>query len=521
MNQYPLITGHRGSHAASYARPVGWPVMLGIFLVIAVLAVFFGLVAVTANIIIVALAAGLLLGTMLLAMPIWSIWIVFFAGLMVVGVLPLWVDFLAAKSVWAVSLLGFLLFLGAIYRVLTTPGLASRTPLFLWVAFGFLAFCVVNSLAQWHSAGEFLGGFKRYFQAWGLMFALAWTVRDGTHMDRWKKFLLIVALTQFPFALYELLVFVPKREALAMSIPGLVPIDVVAGTFGANLYTGGANAEMATFLIIVLAYLLAQTREKTLPRKYLALLSLPVLAPLFMGETKVVVILLPLMFVVLYRRELIARPHYGVVGLLIGALLTAAAGAFYLSLSKKTLDQEIADTLAYNVYEKGYGNYALNRTSVLTFWAEEQGLRNPISFAMGNGLGSAQTSASFVPGHIAERYPGYGIGLTAASTLLWETGIFGSGLFLATLWLAWRCAARLRRIAGDPAVRGDAATIQVALAIFGFYLFYRPSLLDTLTFQLVFAALLGYLAWLHIRIEERSMGVEADTGDVMASGRRA
>ena len=36
----------------------------------------------------------------------------------------------------------------------------------------------------------------------------------------------------------------------------VVPIDVVAGTFGATLYGGGASGEMATFLIIVLAFLL-------------------------------------------------------------------------------------------------------------------------------------------------------------------------------------------------------------------------------------------------------------------------
>lgn len=497
MSKQAFVVGQGGHYSATFSKSVGWPVMLALFLVVGVLAIFFGLIAVTANTIIVALAAGLLIGMLMLAMPIWSIWLILFAGLLVVGVLPLWLDFLATKSVWAVSLLGFLLLLGAVYKLLTTPGLAQTTPAFIWAAVVFIAFVVINSIAQWYSAGEFLGGLKRYFQVWGLMFAMAWIVTDRTHVRYWRKFLLIAALMQLPFAVYELLVLVPKREALVTSLPGLVPIDVVAGTFGASLYTGGANAEMATFLIIVFGFLLAHSREKTLSRKYLILLTMPVLAPLFMGDTKVVVILLPLMFLVLFRRELIARPHYGVIGLIVGGLLTVAAGYAYLALSQKNLDEFVAETLKYNVYQGGYGSYALNRTTVLSFWAEQQGAKDPVSFLFGNGLGSAQASSTLVPGHVAMRYRGYGIGLTGTSTLLWETGVLGFGLFIAVLALAWRCAGRLRRFSGDPAVRADASAIQAALAIFAFYPFYRATLLDTLTFQTVFAALLGYLAWLH------------------------
>lgn len=466
-------------------------------MVTALLAVFFGLIAVTTNAILIGLAAGLLIGLLLAAKPIWSIWLVLFTGLLVVGVLPLWVDFLASKSTWGVSMLGFLLFLGAIYKLFTTPGLTRTTPAFIWVALLFFIFSVASTLVQWYSAGEFLGAFKRYFQVWGLMFALAWAVSDRNQFRRWRLFLLIVALTQLPFALYELIAIVPVREALVMSVPLLVPIDAVAGTFGSSLYSGGANAAMAAFLVIVFAFLLAHAREKTLPRKYLVLLVIPVLAPLFLGETKVVVILMPLMFLVLYRRELMVRPHYGLVGLLVGGLLTFAAGYAYMSLSDRSVEDQIAQTLRYNVQEKGYGAYMLNRTTVLTFWAEEQGAHDPVSFVMGNGLGSAHTYASLVPGHVALRYPRYGIGLTGASTLLWDTGIMGFGLFMAVLALAWRSAGRLWRSASDPSVRADAAAIQAAVAVFSFYLFYRTDLLVTMSFQVVFVAVLGYLAWLH------------------------
>jgi hypothetical protein len=97
------------------------------------------------------------------------------------------------------------------------------------------------------------------------------------------------------------------------------------------------------------------------------------------------------------------------------------------------------------------------------------------------------------------RYPSYGIGLTVASTLLWDLGVLGLLLFLSILVLAWRTAGRLRQETTEPLVRADVAAIQVALPLFGFFIFYKPSLLETLSFQIVFAALLGYLAWMHRR----------------------
>ena len=215
-----------------------------------------------------------------------------------------------------------------------------------------------------------------------------------------------------------------------------------------------------------------------------------------MGETKVVVILLPLMFLILFRGEIVARPHYAILWFCIAGLLSVAAAYAYLHTNKyHSFDDLITSTLDYNVYH-GHGALKLNRTSVLSFWADQQGLGNPVSPVFGNGLGSAHAQTG---GHIAQRYPGFGIGLTAMATLLWDHGIVGTVLFLAVLALAWRTAESLRRQSTEAFVRADAAAIQASLALFAFYLIYRLALLETLSFQIVFAALLGYLAWLHRR----------------------
>ncbi|MDP1559156.1 MAG: hypothetical protein Q8K59_10510 [Nitrosomonas sp.] len=485
--------------SASPTIPASRIIPFIIVLASVLMAMLFGLISVTTSPILVSFAVALVAGTILLARPVWIMWLVLSLGLLVTGLLPLYVDAAAGKAAWGVSLLGFTLMFLAFLKVATSPDARKDTPAFVWAALGFLVYALLNSLIQWHSVGEFSGGFKRYFHMWGILFALCWLVFDEQDIRRWRVFFVIVALVQLPFAIYEVIVFVPLREGLRNSFPGMVPIDVVGGTFGASLTGGGASAEMATFLIIVLAFLLARWMEKMLSTGRLILLTFLVLAPLFLGETKAVVIMLPLMFLVLFRHQMLVQLHYWLMGLIVVALLVVVASYAYLHniSTQKTMAEKIEDTLDYNIYERGSSHlYYLNRTTALTFWVERQGVHDPVSFVFGNGLGSSHTNTG---GHMAMRYPWHGIGLTAASTLLWDLGVFGFGLFIAILALAWRSAGRLRRESTLPTVRADAAAIQAALALLAFYLFYRIGVLQTLSFQIVFAVLLGYLAWLHRR----------------------
>jgi len=458
-------------------------------------AVAFGLVAASANPVLFAIALGALVGTMLLAKPSWNITLILALGLLVAGLLPIWFDAYTSKASWGVSLLTFTLLGATLFTLLSQPESARNTPAFVWLAALFFLYAIATTLLQWYSAPEFLGAFKRYFQASGLLFALTWLRIPANNISRWRSFLLVVALLQLPFALYELIYLVPIRQRFVAFDPGLVPIDIVSGTFGGHLYGGGANAEMATFLILVLGFLLARFREKQLRLKRLLLIAPFLLIPLFLGETKIVVILLPMLFLVLYRRELVSRPHYAIIALVVAAILTFSAATAYVAVTKKqSLDSLIETTLRYNVYEKGYGGNYLNRTTVLTFWADRQGAHNPVSMLLGNGLGSSHDGTN---GHVAMEYPRHGIGLTAASTILWDLGAFGALLFLSILLTAWWTADKLQQKTQQPWVRADAAAIQASLPIFAVYLVYRLALLETLSFQIVFSSLIGYLAWLH------------------------
>ena len=458
------------------------------------MAMLFGLFAVTANPVIISLAIALIAGAVLIINPIWIVWLILSLGLLVTGLLPLFLSSIASKASWGVSLLGLMLLILASFKMLITANDRTETPAFVWLALCFLIYAVVNSLIQWHSLGEFLSSFKRYFQVWGLLFTLCWFLFDKKKILHWQIFILIVALVQLPFALYELIVYVPIREGLRSAYPGMVPIDVVAGTFGASLTSGGASAEMSVFLIIALAFLLARWKEKVLlTNKLLVFLPL-ILLPLLLGETKAVVVMLPLMFVVLFRREVFVRLHYWLVGMVGVIAFVIIAGYAYVSITPRTVDESIQDTFEYNLGDRGYGGRYLNRTTALIFWAERQGASDPISFAFGNGIGSSHAGSG---GHMHKKYPYYGIGLTAASTLLWDLGLVGFSLYIAILVSAWFAAWKLLRSSVEPEIKADVAAIQATLVLFAFSIFYRSSLLENLSFQIIFAVILGYLAWLY------------------------
>lgn len=459
-------------------------------------AFFFGLVAVTANPLLIGFAIALILGAAFLIRPDWIIWMILILGLLVTGVLPLYIhEGFAARSAWSVSILGFFLLSVAFLKLLSTPGIHKETPAFIWLALLFFVYAVLCTLANWHSAGEFFGGVKRYFQMWGFIFALCWLTLDAQMMQRWRKFIVCVAAIQLPFAVYQLLVWVPFRENIKTAFPNMVPIDVVAGTFGSSIKGGGASAEMAVFLIIMLGFLLARRMENALSPGYFVVLLPVVIAPLFLGETKAVLIMLPLMYLVLNRRKIFTQLRSWMLSFAAIMLITIIAGYTYLSfMPEKNREELVADAIEYNFQDKGYGGYYLNRTTAITFWAQRQQINDPVAFIFGNGLGASHTATG---GHVAVHYPNYGIDLTAAPTLLWDLGLTGFILFIAILISAWRCANRLINASASAAVRADATAVQAALALIAFYLFYRVGILELLSFQIVFTVLLGYLAWLH------------------------
>lgn len=464
--------------------------LLAAIFVVGVFSIFFGLLAVTANPIMIGLGAGMVLGPILLALPALTVWIVLVIGLLM-GVLSANPQF--SKVTWIVSILSMMLLLPSILNMLWSK--ARKAPAFILIALAFMGYSLVVSIAQWYSLAEFVAGFKRYFQMFGLMMAITLIIFTPQSFVRWRKFMLVIALLQFPFALYELLILVPQRGGLALSS---YTTDIIAGTFGANMQGGSPNSVMVIFLFSAIAFLVARWRSGLVNSKYFYILFVIFMLPIGMGETKIALVMLPMVGLVLFGKDFMYAPLRYLPALIGVALLTFLLGYLYVVIMMQSSPMEVLEsTLKYNIGSQGYsdGQY-LNRWTSITFWLGEQSLRDPVGFIFGNGLGSSYTSTGAMAGHLGLKYLNYGINLTAASTILWDTGLIGLILFISIFVSAWFAAKKLEKLSSDPSVKADALAIQATIPLFMLSIVYSDSIVNLLSMEMLYAVLLGYLGYL-------------------------
>lgn len=468
---------------------------LALFLTASFLAVLFGMIAITNNPILIGLAVGMILGLFLLASPKITIWLVIVLGL---GT-PALLDMTGlSRMLWAIAMLAILLWVpGVMHLFSLNPQYKKSNPLFIWLAILFALFALASTALQMHSFSEFFAGFKRYFQGFGLMLVLATMPWAKLDFDRWLKALLAIALLQLPFAIFERFILVPLRGGIEML--GGQATDIVAGTMGANLKGGSPNSIMVFFVLLAFTFVIARWKEKLITTGKTCLLSVLLLLPLALGETKIVIVLLPMIAVLLFMKDIQREPSKFIPVLLLLFTLTFGLAYMYVYVMlESTFVEAIEGILSYNVHDVGYGNLLLNRTTVLTFWVGLHDWSNPITFLFGHGLGSSY-GAGFDAGHMAQLYPKYGINLTTISTLLWDLGVVGLVMYLSILVMAWIQMGRVEKRTTDPQIRADSLSIRVGIALCMVFLMYSDSQINLIVHEIIIAVMLGYGAFLYRR----------------------
>ncbi len=451
------------------------------------LSIAFGLIAASGSVTMSVLAAGLFGGLFFFAYPAAGVTIILLLGLLS-GVTISLLGPSSNQLAWGITLLGLLLFARSLFSLAVRP---KEVPGFVWLAIAFMAYCLVATAIRFHSTGELIAGTKRYFQMYGLMLAIAVLPFSRGQVNGWLRLMLGLALLQLPFAIYERFVLAGRRGH------GAEATDVVAGTLGANISGGSANAEMAAFVIMASLYLLARQQAGLLSRTTAVALGLICLVPLALGETKFVLVLLPIGWMIVMWAKALKRPLGFSLQLIAISALLVLLGSLYVGLNRGSAAEVLDLTLRYNVGSMGYGLYRLNRTSAITFWWDQNGWRDIIGTLIGHGLGSSYSNViNIVPGHKGEEFFGFGIDLTGASMLLWETGLIGLLLFHGILLSAWRSAQALHRSSPDSVTRADALAIQACIAFFALFVWYDNAIINFLPFECIFAAVLGYLGYL-------------------------
>lgn len=465
--------------------------------------ILLGYIVVVGSPIVIAVSLGAVLGILLLnALPV-AMWILLVGVFMFSGPVYMFVPELV-KTGWLFSILGFFLTGAAmLYPVLGRHQPPGPLPFFVYLGISYVCLAIGLSVFSDGPLVEIVGGIKKYFQFWGVMFILATYPFARDTFSRWLVFFGIVAVLQLPATVLQRIFLVPYLSVVNADLAGFVPIDSVVGTFEGTLRGGGSSSVMSLFLVCVMAWLLSARRDHLITDRKFWTMMVIALLPLGMGETKLIVVLLPLAFAMVYLDLVTHRPALFLGGGLIAGLITLGFAYIYFVVQvpdarDMTVAERLQETIDYNFGNVGYfAGRGLNRFTAIVFWFKEHGWNDPVATIFGHGLGSSYGGDGTAPftGHINDRYPEKLIGQTSSSSILWDLGLLGFTLFMGMVLSAWREAWRLANVVQAGADRAACRTLLAAVSCIPLMAFYSDGI-TVIPSQQVFTMLsLGAVAW--------------------------
>lgn len=425
--------------------------VVGFFAMTIFLAVIAGLIAVTANplVILFFLAAGA--GVLLMLQPTLLLWMVLIGGLVFSGLAELYIPALR-RLPWGVVLAALSLGLVAtVSRMLSTDKLHSRTSareeskILAWA----LSFFVIACFSTFYNLGfsmDAIIGLKGYFQVWGILLAFAWINLSIPSVNRISRALLWLAALQVPFALHQYFILAPQRLSVEAGRQLIVAQDIVVGTFVGSMGGGGGSAILTLLQVVCIVLLLALWRQKQIKSMPALTLAGFYFIPILLNETKVTFVIFPIALTLLYWDRLLKNPfRFTLASLLVAALLISVLFFYAAGQRKAGVGEYWQQTMAYNTGERGYGGYLLNRTTVYRYWLKRHGFEDINGTLIGHGAGETNDGQSGLRHNTLAmtRYGGTGIGLTGISGLLWEVGVLGTLAAIGFFYSAFRAAGRL------------------------------------------------------------------------------
>jgi hypothetical protein len=480
-----------------------FPEFSWIFVAAATAAVLFGgLLGLGFYILLIPLLA-LVFGACMIAFPNVALWTVIVGALGVIGLLELFAPQFRQLG-WAIAALSMAL--GGV-ALLQRISQAKRqtlnqegTQLLIWfAAFAFAGFasCIANKS---FNIGT-ISSLKGYFQAIGVLFAIVWFNYTNADLRRFMTFLMWLTVIQLPFIFHQFFFLVPLRSTLDYASRGIVAIDIVSGTFGGLMSGGGRSIDLAILCLVGATYAGAAWRIGALSGVKASLVVVIALIPIAVAEVKIVFFLIPVAVYILMRDLARKYPVRFLLGIASSFVLLIAIAIGYALLpgaesqKPKSFAAYIDDTINYNVGSKGYGNAKLNRSTVYTFWFNENIVNfNGIHALVGYGPGATFTNSSLSEKSVAnEKYRAVGIGLTGLSSVLWEFGLLGGiallGIFFSAYALSGRLLKKVMGTADFPAV----VAARVGVVACGLSLFHSSYFVFDLAHQVMLMMFLGVI----------------------------
>jgi hypothetical protein len=388
----------------------------------------------------------------------------------------------------------------SIVQDLPLSGSRHPSPL-TWALIAYFTVMVVSLLVNHPPPLQGLIAAKLYVFAWGVFFLLVVSSISPESLKRlWRGFLLI-AILQVPFALFQRLVEVPRRN-YAM---GGTALDAVVGTFPGTP-NGGASGAFAMFLVFSMVLSISLWRNRLLSGQATVVVILAAVASMCLGEVKVIIVFLPLAFMVLQRREMIERPLQ-FVGMGV-AMLVLLGGIFSLyrdamevrSGPQRTVTEHVEAAFNYVLDPNNvdFKTGAVGRGAALSLWYRD-GRRTPQNFLVGYGPAASQDSSQN-RGDVQARYYPLRTNTTTAAGMLWDLGVLGFASFSAVIVIAFFEALKLSNSAHIPAFHRSTLESSAALfAMVGVGLPYNNDMLITPPLQILFLIALAQVVYWHAR----------------------
>jgi hypothetical protein len=464
----------------------------------------------------IAVFFGFLLVLLILSSRTALFWYVMIGGLVVTGLCQLYLPELKYVRLIVPLATAPLLLHGVMdyFTSWTARSEAALPPVMGW-ALAFTIACVVSALVNLSEPAVALVGMKDYFGMWGLFLSVVFLRWPATFARNLAWGMLLIAILQLPFVAQEYLILVPKRVGLG---GGIVPVDIVSGTFGAVLTAGGANAVLAAYQVIVVACLLALWKNGALSGFITALLSVVLLSPMVVNEAKITALYLPLAFIVVFHRDIANKPlKFLAAGAgtaaLLGVLMTALVWGInsdQIRSSSDLINRVISEESESADQRQGQYN-ELTRWTALTFWAQQHVKANPINTLIGHGVGASRENYAglIAADTLAEkRYPGLHIGYTALSALLWDTGLIGMITVLGMYTSAFLAAGRLARHyqGKDKFKTALFEGLQAGMAVLTLSLAHKDFFVNLIPYQTLTYVIIGFIAYSSIEVARMNEG---------------
>lgn len=475
----------------SSPRPAAPIVILMMTLLLAVIG---GLAAATGAVLMVGVIAAVAVGIGVMIFPKFHIFLGMVFALVITGVLEFFFYF--GQANWLSSVLVASMMVPAFMRMLGMSTDRLGVSAFAVVLVAYVSALFASSAINQIPVAQLIVGSRNYIPYIGVALLLVYGGFKVEFVRRLVRAILLIALLQVPVAIYQHFVVGPARVAMRGAVGR--QDEAIVGTFGGSILTGGYTGEMAAFLIMALMFVIALWREREIKGVLAAILALTLLVPVLLAETKIALLLLPVLALIAFGADIRKSPTTALVSVLGAAVLMAVVGGVYAVKYWHSGD-EAATQLLYS-FDPDFMVTPDHRGRVGTIvhWYQtnvEGG--QYVGALIGHGMASSlEGSLTLGLGSAVRKY-GLGLDSHGMSRLLWDGGLVVFFLFVVLCLRTAYVASRLRSDSSIEAQDRAGLTFAMVAAVTMFFMLpYQMSVLGGSAMQFIFWFTVGYVEYM-------------------------